>query len=142
MNGDLVGSWKLVSAVMEDVETRERKHFWGDKPNGRLVVTSGGRWLVLQTAEGRRSPLTDEDRTAAFRSMIAYSGSFRTKENKIVIKIDISWDESWIGTEQVRSFRIEGDKLYIDAPPQPYANFGGQVLRGKLIWQREERTSK
>ncbi len=141
MEDGLIGSWKLVSAFMENAETTERKHLWGDKPHGRLVITQN-HWIVLQTGEGRRIPLTDVDRTAAFRSMIAYSGNFRTEENKIIIKVDIAWDESWIGTEQVRGFRIEGDKLYIDAPPQPYANFGGQVLRGVLVWQREEQASK
>jgi lipocalin-like protein len=140
MEDSLIGTWILVSAIMEDIETRERQHFWGQKPRGRLVITQD-RWIVLQTAEDRKIPLTDEDRTAAFKSMIAYSGSFRTEESKIIIKVDIAWDESWIATEQVRSFRIDGDNLHIDAAPQPYANFGGRVMRGILVWRREGRAS-
>jgi lipocalin-like protein len=133
----LIGTWKLVSAVMEDVETSERKFAWGTKPNGIIVLTSTGRWVAVQTAEGRRPPHTDEERAAAFRSMLAYSGCYRTEGGQIIIKVDIAWDESWIGTEQVRTFRIEGDKLHIEAAPQPYANFGGRVMRGILVWQRE-----
>jgi Lipocalin-like domain len=140
MEDSLIGTWILVSAIMEDIETRERQHFWGQKPRGRLVITQD-RWIVLQTAEDRKIPLADEDRTAAFKSMIAYSGSFRTEESKIIIKVDIAWDESWIGTEQVRSFRIDGDNLHIDAAPQPYANFGGRVMRGILVWRMEGRAS-
>jgi hypothetical protein len=133
----LIGTWKLVSAIMEDVETGERKLAWGEKPNGIVVLTPTGRWIVVQTAEGRKPPLTDEERGSAFRSMLAYSGRYRTEGCQIIITVDIAWDEGWIGTEQVRNFRIEGDRLHIDAAPQPYANFGGRVMRGILVWRRE-----
>ena len=133
----LIGTWKLVSCVMEDVETKEQKLVWGEHPNGYIVLTPSGRWIVVQTAEGRKVPQTDADRTAAFRSMLAYSGRYRTEGDKIIIKVDIAWDESWNGTEQVRFYRIEGDRLHIEAAPQPYANFGGRVMRGILIWARE-----
>ena len=136
-NEALVGTWKLVSCFMEDVETKERKPVWGEHPNGYIVLTSEGRWIVVQTAEGRKAPQTDEERAAAFRSMLAYSGKFRTEGNMVVIKVDIAADESWNGTEQVRYFRLEGDRLHIEAAPQPYANFGGKVMRGILIWARD-----
>jgi hypothetical protein len=119
----LIGTWRLVSCFMEDVETKEQKPVWGEYPNGVIVLTSGGRWIVVQTAEGRKAPQIDEDRAAAFRSMLAYSGKYRTEGNKI--------------TEQVRYYRIEGDRLHIEAAPQPYANLGGRVMRGILIWTRE-----
>ena len=48
----LVGTWKLVSCVLEDVETKEQKPVWGGNPNGYIVMTPGGRWIVIQTAEG------------------------------------------------------------------------------------------
>ncbi len=89
----LVGTWKLVSCFMEDVETKEQKPSWGERPNGYIVLTLDGRWIVVQTAEGRKAPKTDEDRAAAFRSMLAYSGKYRTEGNEIIIKVDIAWDE-------------------------------------------------
>jgi hypothetical protein len=39
------------------------------------------------------------------RSMLAYSGKYHTKGKEIVIKVDIAWDESWNGAEQVRYYR-------------------------------------
>ena len=57
-------------------------------------------------SDGRRAqeaPKTDEDRAAAFRSMLAYSGI-----------VDIAWDETWTGSEQVRYYRIDCDKLYME----------------------------
>ncbi len=47
----LAGTWKLISAVMEDVDTREQKLVWGEHPNGYIVLTPAGRWIVVQTAE-------------------------------------------------------------------------------------------
>jgi len=133
----LVGTWKLVSCLLEDVETKEQKSVWGTKPNGYIVMTSEGRWIVIQTAEGRKAPQNDKDRVAAFKSLLAYSGKYRIEGNKVVIKVDIAGDESWNGTEQVRYFKIDGNQLHIEAPAQPYANFGGKVMRGILVWKRQ-----
>jgi len=76
----LVGTWKLVSCVLEDVKTKEQKSVWGTTPNGYIVMTPESRWIVIQTAEGRRAPLNDEDRVAAFKSLLAYSGKYRTEQ--------------------------------------------------------------
>ena len=135
-NEALVGTWKLVSCFMEDVETKEQKPVWGERPNGYIVVT-GCRWIVIQTAEGRKPTQTDEDRAAAFKSMLTYSGKYRTEGNKVVINVDIAGDESWNGTEQVRYYRIESNQLHIEAPPQAFANFDGKVIRGILVWTRD-----
>ena len=69
----LTGTWKLVSCVMEDVETRGQTAVWGEHPNGYIVITPGGRWMVVQTAEGRNAPQADDDRKMAFRSTLRYS---------------------------------------------------------------------
>jgi Lipocalin-like domain len=136
--GDLVGTWNLLSCFMEDVETKERKDVWGEKPNGRLTLTAKGNWIVVQTAQGRIVPQSDEDRSTAFRSMLAYSGKFRVEGEKIVIKVDIAWDEAWTGTEQVRFFSIDGDRLHIEVAPQRYPNLGDKIMRAVLVWQRAE----
>jgi len=59
---NLIGTWTLMSCVLEDVETKQQEPVWGSKPNGYLVATSAGRWIVIQTAEGRRTPSNDQDR--------------------------------------------------------------------------------
>jgi hypothetical protein len=71
----LVGTWKLVSCVLEDVETKEQKPVWGANPNGYIVMTPGGRWIVIQTAEGRDPPQNDEDRIAACAAFLFGRGN-------------------------------------------------------------------
>ena len=46
-------------------------------------------------------PTTDEERAQAFRTMIGYSGRYRVDGSTIATKVDVAWNESWVGGEQV-----------------------------------------
>jgi hypothetical protein len=131
----LVGTWKIVSAVVEDVQTKEQKPLYGEHPKGYLILLASGRMMSLLVSEGRRAPQTDEERSAAYRSMVAYTGKFTVEGNKWITKPDVAWNEAWL-VDQERNFRLEGEKLYIETEPQMNPNFG-KVVRVTLIWQRE-----
>jgi len=120
----IVGTWKLVSVMYEDQQTKELTPVLGQNPKGSQIATADGRWFALVTAEGRKVPQTDEERAQALRSMIAYSGRYRVEGDKVITKVEIAWNESWVGGEQVRFVRFEGDKLYIESPPMPHPNVG------------------
>jgi hypothetical protein len=134
----IVGTWKLLSVMYEDQQTKELTPVLGQKPKGSQIATPEGRWLALVTAEGRKVPQTDEERAQALRSMISYSGRYRVEDNKVITKVEIAWNESWVGGEQVRFVRFEGDKLYIESPPMPHPNVGGRVVRVIVTWEREK----
>jgi hypothetical protein len=55
IDGKLISTWKLISCVMEGIKTKELKPVWGEHPNGCIVLTPTGRWIVVQTAEGRKT---------------------------------------------------------------------------------------
>jgi hypothetical protein len=134
----LAGVWTLQSWVMENVETKETKAVFGDKPNGYLVLTHDGRMMGLLTAQGRKAPQTEAEREAAYRSMLAYSGRYRTEGDKFITKVDVSWNEAWVGTEQARDYVVSGGKLQVLSPAAPNPNFGGKKMRGIFTFQREE----
>ena len=137
-DGDrIVGTWKLVSVVHEDAQTGERTCVLGAHPRGYQIVTAGGRWLALVTAQGRKVPQTDQERATALRTMISYTGKYRLKDGKVITKIEAAWNEAWVGTEQVRAYRLEGDRLYLESPPQLHPNIGGRVVRIIATWDRE-----
>jgi hypothetical protein len=137
-DGDrIVGTWKLVSVVHEDAQTGERTSVLGAHPRGYQIVTAGGRWLALVTAQGRKVPQTDQERATALRTMISYTGKYRLKDGKVITKIEAAWNEAWVDTEQVRAYRFEGDRLYLESPPQPHPNIGGRVVRIIATWDRE-----
>jgi hypothetical protein len=135
---EVVGVWKLVSVMYEDQETKQMTPVLGDAPRGYQIATADGRWLALVTANGRPVPKTDEERLHAFRSMISYSGRYRVEGNKVTTKVEVAWNEAWVGGEQVRFLRFEGDKLHIESPPMPHPNVNNRVVRVIVTWQRDK----
>jgi len=76
-NSRVLGVWKLVAYDLEFQDTGERRPVFGKKPVGYIIFTSEGRMTAYLEAENRKSPETDSERAAAFRTMIAYSGKYR-----------------------------------------------------------------
>lgn len=135
----VIGNWKLVSVVYEDPQTGERTPVLGEHPRGYQIATKAGRWLALVTAEGRKVPQTDEDRAKALRTMISYTGQFRVEDGKVITKVDAAWNEAWVGTEQVRAYRFEGnDIMHLESPPQPHPNLMGKMVKIIVTWQRDK----
>src|SRR6202161_3643736 len=107
----IVGTWKLVSVVYEDQATKERTPVYGEHPRGIQIATPQGRWLALRTSESRPVPKTDEERAQALKSMIAYTGRYRVENGKVITKVEAGWNEDWVGGEQVRNIRLDGETL-------------------------------
>lgn len=74
--------------------------------------------------------LTDEKPTAAQAAEII-------EGNKLITKVDVAWDESWVGTKQVRFFKIDGDNLEIATPPFVVPHSNGSPVKELLVWRRE-----
>src|SRR5690242_21533064 len=85
---NIVGTWKLVSVVYEDQETKARTPVLGEHPKGYQIATPEGRWLALVTADGRKVPQTDAERAQALRTMISYSGRYRVAGGKVPTKAE------------------------------------------------------
>src|SRR3977135_391554 len=134
----IVGTWTLVSVVYEDQATKERSPVLGEHPRGRQIATADGRWLALVTAETRPIPTNDAERARALQSMIAYTGRYRVEDGKVITKVEAAWNEAWVGGEQTRFIRFEGDRLFIESPPMPHPNVSNKVVRVIVIWDREK----
>jgi hypothetical protein len=136
--GELVGVWKLTAFVVESVQTKERRNVYGEKPAGYLIITPE-RFTAIITGEGRKPPETDEDRLFSFRTMFAYTGHYRVEGDRLTTKVDVAWNEAWSGTDQVRFFRVQGDKLFIESAALASVNYPemGRV-RGILEWERSK----
>ena len=137
LKSKIIGVWKLVSVVYEDQETKARTPVLGEHPKGRQIATADGKWLALVTAEGRPVPKTEQERAQALRTMIAYTGRYRVEDGKVITKVEAAWNEAWVGGEQVRFIRFEGDRLFIESPPMPHPNQNDRVVRVIVIWDRE-----
>lgn len=134
----LVGTWKLVSFDLEDKDTGKLEPAFGARPRGYVIFTPEGRMSAIITADDRQTPKSDEERAAAFRSMMAYSGKYQIDGDKWTTRVDVSWTEAWRGTDQVRHFRIEGGKLMVISAWGPRPSNPAQTNRGILILERDQ----
>jgi Lipocalin-like domain len=133
----LVGLWKLVSFQTEIQATGERRDVYGKNPSGYWVYTPEGRMIGMIVGAGRKAGETDQDRAALHRTMIAYSGIYTVEGDKSTTKVDMSWNQAWVGTEQVRFFTISGDRVEFISAWAPSPNIPERpMVRGVLTWER------
>lgn len=113
----IVGTWKIQSFVREVVATGQRYNEFGDKPDGYISYLSDGRMYAILVASNRAKPTgavpTDEEKAKLFGTMIAYAGTYRIEGEKVVHDVEVSWNQLWTGSQQVRFFKAEGDTLTI-----------------------------
>ena len=111
----LVGTWKLKSFVRQDLATGDRRPALGEHPDGYLGYGLDGRMYAIFVAGGRVVPAgdqpTDEERVQLHRSMIAYAGTYTIDGDRVVHHIDIAWNNARLGSDQVRFFKLVGDRL-------------------------------
>lgn len=133
-----VGSWRVVSFDVEFQDSGERRAIYGKSPRGYIVFTPEGRTMSYLEAETRKAPNTDEERVAAFRTMLAYTGKYRIEGDKFTTSVDGAWNVAWVGTDQVRTFKLEGNRLEIITQWNPAPLYNNRVTRGVLVWEREK----
>ncbi len=132
----LLGIWKLVSFESEFQDTGERTGWEGKSQTGYIIFTPEGRMMAVIEGEGRKAPQTDQDRAFLHRSMLAYTGMYRLEDDKFITKVDVSWNPVWNGTDQVRFYKFDGDRLVILSAWAPSTRFPGRKTRGLLTWER------
>lgn len=135
----LVGNWKLIAFETEFQDGSPPRPIFGKNPLGYANFSPDGRLIAVLEAEGRKVAKTDEERVALLRSTVAYSGLYRVEGDKWITKVDVAWNPAWHGTEQVRYFKLDGDRLDIVAAWAPDAMLpGSPVTRGVLKWVRSK----
>ena len=133
----LVGGGKLVSmvAIAPDGTTTNTL---GDHPVGQISYTPGGQMSALlqhterPTLTGSTArDATDAEIVAAWRTFIAYFGSYSVDADAgaVVHHVQGAYLPSMVGTDQVRYFTFEDDRLILQ-PPATAAS------RAKVTWQK------
>ena len=135
----LVGTWKLIAFETEFQDGSPPRPIFGKSPLGYAIFSAEGRLIAVLEAEGRTVAKTDEERVALLRTTVAYSGLYRVEGDKWITNVDVAWNPAWHGTEQVRYFKLDGDRLDIVAAWAPDAALPGTPMtRGVLKWVRSK----
>jgi hypothetical protein len=130
----LTGTWRLLVAQFEFADSGERIDLFGPTPFGRLILTNAGDFITIITSSDR-APIHDSSRL--FETMMAYAGKYRRDGDKLVISCDLSWHPSWAGTDQVRFFKLHGEKLSLTTGKQTHPRYPDRLGHGVIDWRRE-----
>jgi hypothetical protein len=135
----ILGTWKLQSLVFDAMATGQRSRPFGDHPDGYLSYSADGRMYAIGVAGDRSKPPdlvpTDEEKVRLQESMFAYAGTYTADGEKVVHHVDISWNQSWTGTDLVRFYKLEGNALTITTACARSATDGeeGEFI---LVWDK------
>jgi hypothetical protein len=131
----LIGTWKLRSMVV-DVDSVSSP-VMGSSPLGFLVFTPA-RMVAVGTADGRKPSAEAAGKAALLDSMFGYSGPYRIDAEKFVTAVEVSWNESWTGTEQVRFWKLSDDRLTLTSAPGPYWRDPSKTAVARVEWEKVE----
>ena len=127
----LLGAWRMTSWTYEIVGTGEKRDGLGPDPRGWIVYTPE-RVMVLVLKSDRKKPVglvpTPEEKLGLYDTMFAYSGTYTVKSDRVIHHLDMSWNEAWTGTEQIRICKIEGNILTYTTAPAKNPLDGNEVV--------------
>jgi Lipocalin-like domain len=135
---DLVGSWTLVSSVVEQGGNRVEP--FGPNPKGALIFDTSGRYAAMiarpalpKLASDNRTAATADEAKAIVAGSIAHFGSYAISEvdKTITFRIETSTHPNWDGAEQKRNYTLSGDELKYTVSTAAVG--GGSAT---LVWRR------
>jgi hypothetical protein len=139
----ILGTWSLDSYVREEVPSGAKSDVMGAHPSGYINYGRDGRMMVMIVGGERKKPAgavaTPEEAQALMTSMLAYGGTYKidTQAKIVVHHIDISWDQARTGTDQVRSYKLEGKRITLTTEPSADPATGKKTVR-MLVWEKLE----
>ena len=127
-------SWRLVTYQSEDVNGNIIYPL-GKDANGTIIFTNEQEMAVQIMATDRENLVsldvynTENEKEMAKLGYHAYSGPFDFDEKKkhLTTHVKISLLKAYVGSEQTRSVKIDGDTLYLSNVKHP---------ERKLIWEK------
>jgi hypothetical protein len=137
----LIGTWRLVSGGTFRSDGKfEPFPEYGPNPIGYLMYDPTGHMCVsLANPNHPRwanpEKPTDAEKLRSFEAFFAYCGTYevRDKENRVIHRPEMGSWPHYIGTDQNRNFRLEGDRLILsdeETPPN------GERFRYQITWER------
>jgi hypothetical protein len=141
-NQQLYGTWQLVSAVTTVLSTGEKYDAFGKAPLGFITYGPAGRMQVIIVSDQRSKPghtviaeMTDQERKDLLMTCVAYSGTYTFDGKVVTHHIDLSWNQVWTGTDQIRDVRLDGNRVTLTTRPGPNPR-NGRMSTTTLVWEK------
>jgi hypothetical protein len=134
---ELVGTYKLINTTRTRLETGQAVDI---NSSGFVMYGRDGRMMALILTGDRPTPvslekITDQERVELFQSMVAYGGTYTFDGKTVEHHIDISSNEVWTGTTQIRDVKQEQGRLSLTTRPAP-SPFDGKMVFATLVWEK------
>jgi hypothetical protein len=129
----VVGTWKLVSYEIEVQETAQKIPVMGEKPTGYAAFTPEGRVFFVLTGEARKAAKTDQERAGLLSTLVAYTGTYTVEGDKWTTNVDVAWNPEWVGTKQVRDFKLDGERLMVLTPWRLMPNWADKGMTRSIV---------
>ena len=129
----VVGTWKLVSYEVEVQATGQKGPVMGEKPTGYAVFTQEGRAFFILTGELREPATNDEERAGLLNTLVAYTGTYRVEGDKWITRVEVAWNPEWVGSEQTRFFKLDGDRLKVLSPWRVMPNWPDKGMTRSIL---------
>lgn len=117
----IVGYWNIVSWKQSYDDGREAYPL-GQELCGFIHYDANGRMVCMMNAADRPAFVTggqwnadDAEKARAYNSALFYSGVWHLDGDTVIHAVDTSLFPNWVGTQQKRAARIDGDSLYLSA---------------------------
>jgi hypothetical protein len=135
----LIGSWKLTSFTLQITGEDKPIEPYGPNAKGSMIATDN-RIMFIITSENRKRGTNIEERAALLDTLLAYTGKYKVEGDRITTTVDASWNEVYTGAgqNQVRIWKLDGDKLSLRSLEQESAVRPGKRIVASLIWEREK----
>lgn len=132
----LVGTYKLVSFILE-VDGIPGQGTIGADPRGYLIITPQ-HYIYTYIGSDRKFGTSVDHKAALYDSAASLAGRYTVDGSKLTVTVDVSWNELWNGTRQVRSIDWAGNRLTLTSPPQPYPRDPSKTVVSRLVWEKVE----
>lgn len=137
---DLTGAWRLESCVARDAKGHARFPL-GEQVAGQLIYAAGGQMSAHVARADRRRFVeadaargTDAEVREAFEGYTGYFGRYTVDPGQQTVRHHVQGASfpNWVATDQVRRYRLEGNRLALSAT----ITVGGEALEFVLTWHR------
>jgi len=119
---DPTGVWRVANYTATDPKSGAITQPFGPDPQGLAIYTAKGHMSVLvasghrvsSTASGNRR---NEERAQLLDSMYAYAGTYTVNGDIVTIHIESAWQPSWVGTDKIRTLKMDQHSLTVTTAP-------------------------
>lgn len=136
---NVVGTWRMLSWKRRLVGSGDESDALGPSPFGYLSYSPDGRVMVFVLKSGRPRPQgqtpTAEEKIALFDTLFAYVGSYTVEGERVIHKLDGSWNELWTGTTQTRFLSFKDGRL-VYLTPETVDPLDGQLCVYRVEFER------